>query len=80
MCDECDFTCTGPTLATHKQMKHGPSSLICHLCEFITPLSEVLEKHKAENHGSISATLPLRKNSEKLRKERESLANFVCEI
>ena len=80
MCDECDFTCTGPTLATHKQMKHGPSSLICPFCDFTTMLPQVLEEHKKGNHYSRLLFSSKNKSSEKVRKEREAQMNFSCTI
>ena len=56
-----------------KKIKHDPSTLICLLFGFKTIVSEVIEKHKQDNHGSNSSTISLKQSSDRIRKKKTQM-------
>ncbi len=55
-CDECG-ACFSDIyhLRNHKRVKHGAEKLKCHKCDFTTPSSIQLKKHKIAKHQICGA-------------------------
>ena len=82
ICDQCDFTCTGPfsQLQVHISIAHCSTKLICTFCTFVTASSSEMNDHKEENHKDQNIQLSPQKMNYVKRKEREALLDHICHI
>ena len=80
VCDQCDFTCTGPfsQLQVHISIAHCSTKLICAFCTFVTASSSEMNDHKEKNHKDQNIQLSPQKMNYVKRKEREALLDHIC--